>query len=74
MEAKMKTELEARFKDRTKERNEKIEALQFENIELKDKIKNLEKSTETDKERAMEELAEMNSLAKEAMKKANYNE
>ena len=52
----------------------KIEVLQFENIELKDKFKNLEKSTEADKERAMEELAEINSLAKEAMKKANYIE
>ena len=52
----MKTELEAKFKDRTKERNEKIEALQFENIELKDKFKNLEESREADKERAKEEL------------------
>ena len=34
----------------------KIEVLQFENIELKDKFKNLEKSTEADKERAKEEL------------------
>ena len=74
MEARMKTELEAKLKDQTKELNEKIKALQFENNEMKDKFKNLEKSTEADKERAMEELAEINSLAKEAMKKANYNE
>ena len=48
----MKTELEAKLKDQTKELNEKIEALQFENNELKDKFKNLEKSTEANKESA----------------------
>ena len=48
--------------------------MQFENNELKDKFKNLEKSTEANKESAKEELGEINSLAKEAMKKANYNE
>jgi len=74
MEARMKTELEAKLKDQTKELNEKIEALQFENNELKDKFKILEKSTEANKESAKEELAEINSLAKKAMKKANYNE
>jgi len=66
--------LEAKLKDQTKELNEKIEALQFENNELKDKFKILEKSTEANKESAKEELAEINSLAKKAMKKANYNE
>ena len=48
----MKTELEAKLKDQTKELNEKIEALQFENNELNDKFKNLEKSTEANKESA----------------------
>lgn len=74
LETRLKNELEAKLKDQTKELNEKIEGLQFENCELKEKYNNLLKSVESEKLKTNDKISETQKLAQDAMRKANYNE
>lgn len=74
MEDRIMKELDKKLKEQTLVLNEKISSLEFENSQLKESLDNLKKLTESEIKTQKAEVDSAKNLAKEAMKKANYNE